>query len=522
VTAAVVRKCVAVVVATLLMGSLSAAASPERVGLCGGVRLSGSSLIFPRETPAKPSSDGTVYPVLFVHGFNSSSQTWTRPATTTWTTYDRTDNASAVELVGGIDGALPVLFDYRDRALEWVDDPAIGPALADVIECLSRESGNKVIVIAHSMGGLATRFALGDPVVAAEVSMVITLGTPNLGSFGPHIVNGLDDFAATADRWNRTAERNGSPAVAAVSEAFSAQYRAWLSLRENCAQQIARRPVAQICGELTPLVAAMDSPAGRGLAAGSHELDMLPVWKDPKVYAMRSSYLGTGHDDVIGDGVVYPASTIAGTTTTRTAACQVEDRWYLGDLGSHWNGCWHSDQPANLDLLSFAFGQVRRDVDARRRPPPIDWQNTHYTVRCDGDFDAPLSADVRDGRATGRTSDGSRSWTITVDTVASGDLTGDGSPETVVLATCVPEPTNYSVEEILVLDERGGLLATLPDQRALVSPERFLTGTAVANDNLVIEADRLAPDQCRACGDPQLHLTYTWRWDGGAFVGGPS
>lgn len=520
-TTAAVRQIARVFAAVLVACTSTAAVSPERVRLCGGVPLDGSSLIFPRDTPAEPSADGTAYPVLFVHGFGDTSETWTRPAAATWAANSALpDELSAVRLTDRVDGALPVLFDYRDRSLQWVTDSAIGPALADVIECLARESGNDVVVVAHSMGGLATRFALADPARASEVSLVVTLGTPNLGAFGPHVVNGIDDIAAAADRWARTVGRVEGPRP--TREAFTRLYRAWVSLRENCAQQIRQNPAAQVCGDLTPIVAAMDSPAGRALAAGSTELDELPGWNGPRVYAMSSDYLDTDLDDLVGDVIVYPASAIAGATATSVASCRVGDRWYLGDLGANWNGCWHADQPANIDLLAIALGQVRRDVDARRRPPPIDWLNTRYSVKCDGAFGDPVTANVQQGRATG--GDGAtRSWTIEVDPLATGDLTGDGRPETVVLASCTPRPSNYSVEELLVLDERGNTLATLPADSSLTNPEAFRADTvSISEEGLTIDADRLGPEQCRACGDPELHLTYRWRWTGSAFAGGPS
>jgi hypothetical protein len=225
---------------------------------------------------------------------------------------------------------------------------------------------------------------------------------------------------------------------------------------------------------------------------------------------------------LVGDVIVYPASAIAGATATNVASCRIGDRWYLGDLGANWNGCWHADQPANIDLLAIAIGQVRRDIDARRRPPPIDWLNTRYSVKCDGAFGEPVTANVQQGSATG-SAGAARSWTIAVDPLATGDLTGDGRPETAVLVSCTPQPSNYSVEELLVIDERGNTLATLPADSSLTNPEAFRAETAaITEEGLTIDADRLAPDQCRACGDPELHLTYRWQWTGSEFAGGPS
>ena len=44
--------------------------------------------------------------------------------------------------------------------------------------------GPKVIIVAHSMGGLATRFAasMRGPAMPRKIGMVITIGTPNTGT----------------------------------------------------------------------------------------------------------------------------------------------------------------------------------------------------------------------------------------------------------------------------------------------------------------------------------------------------
>ncbi len=82
-------------------------------------------------------------------------------------------------------------FDYSQVNRAWVDNPAMGPALAQRIACLaaaSRQAGGfgKVIIVAHSMGGLVARFAasqtVGGQPVSHDIGLVVTIGTPNLGS----------------------------------------------------------------------------------------------------------------------------------------------------------------------------------------------------------------------------------------------------------------------------------------------------------------------------------------------------
>jgi hypothetical protein len=45
------------------------------------------------------------------------------------------------------------------RRLDWVTDTSIDPRLAGALACLARDYDLKPIVIAHSMGGLATKYA---------------------------------------------------------------------------------------------------------------------------------------------------------------------------------------------------------------------------------------------------------------------------------------------------------------------------------------------------------------------------
>jgi pimeloyl-ACP methyl ester carboxylesterase len=126
---------------------------------------------------------GTSTPVLLVHGFRD------RPAT--WAAGGSRSMVAQIGMIPGVKVVTP--FDYSQENTNWVTDPAIGPKLAAEITCLARTSANhggpgKVIVVAHSMGGLAVRCAL-DPgcsgsgaARASQLGLVVTLDTPNLGS----------------------------------------------------------------------------------------------------------------------------------------------------------------------------------------------------------------------------------------------------------------------------------------------------------------------------------------------------
>ncbi len=124
---------------------------------------------------------GTKVPVLMVHGFNSNPKMW-----------DEGGETSMRAAIEKVDGVTPVeAFSYEIDHFEWVTNQNIGPKLAKTIDCLAQASRanhgrGKVVVIGHSMGGLATRYAANQTIdgrkVADELGLVITLGTPHLGS----------------------------------------------------------------------------------------------------------------------------------------------------------------------------------------------------------------------------------------------------------------------------------------------------------------------------------------------------
>ena len=74
-------------------------------------------------------------------------------------------------------GFAPVLYDYDWR--RGVDE--LGAALAERIR---NEPGDRIMIVAHSMGGLVSRAALTQPGLS-NVERLVLLGTPNFGSFAP-------------------------------------------------------------------------------------------------------------------------------------------------------------------------------------------------------------------------------------------------------------------------------------------------------------------------------------------------
>lgn len=118
----------------------------------------------------------TQRPVVLVHGWDG----------------DKTAMDAVKKHLSVPAGVGPMLaFDYGRNSQHWASIPAIAACLADYLNAVSATYHNaggdgKVLVVAHSMGGLATRFATDSRYAAnpaaAAVGGLITLDTPALGS----------------------------------------------------------------------------------------------------------------------------------------------------------------------------------------------------------------------------------------------------------------------------------------------------------------------------------------------------
>lgn len=111
------------------------------------------------------------HPVILVHGWTGSPMADTRALLEKQMT----------------PGWQFLLFDYHDAATRWADAPQIAGCLADyttkVSQAHQKAGGDgRVYFVAHSMGGLAVRFASAKPGVGDRVAGLVTLDTPHAGS----------------------------------------------------------------------------------------------------------------------------------------------------------------------------------------------------------------------------------------------------------------------------------------------------------------------------------------------------
>src|SRR4051795_2100730 len=126
--------------------------------------------------------------------------------------------------------------------------------------------------------------------------------------------------------------------------------------------------------------------------------------------------------------------------------------------------------PACL-LLSGCAAAQRTGAASPPAGTAVDWLNRTYQVTCDGIVPDGFRATVVDGSAR-VPADGSRPphyehYDIRITGTASGDVDGDGAPDTVVLLDCSPQLSNGIVQEVQIFSSAGRRLGALPSPRSL-------------------------------------------------------
>jgi triacylglycerol lipase len=141
-------------------------------------------------------------PVLLVHGYGCNSGYW-HAMSKTFLKANITHRAVDLEpIIGGIDEYVPTIHEAVERLCE-------------------ETCSDRVVIVAHSMGGLATRAYLRDH-GSRRVAKVITLGTPHHGTSLAHFGVGLNThqmrWTATeqeglASEWLRQLTASENPAI---------------------------------------------------------------------------------------------------------------------------------------------------------------------------------------------------------------------------------------------------------------------------------------------------------------------
>lgn len=319
--------------ASCVVGGAPARAASQTADCPAAVRQVGSAAI----------ADTT--PVLFVHGMASNPEMW------------GTDSTGLAARVAAMTGATAWTFDYSAAALNWVDDPRIGTALAAAIVCLARGAGRQVVIVSHSMGGLATQEAvsLADPqggTVADHVAEVITLGTPFLGS---QIL------------------KYASNAVSAVEDSSAQDGILVEALLSACAGFAAPDNNRNPCG----LLAVADSPVGSALSYKSPQIAALPAWPiglPVKPIAgnitVRISVAGIGFTTGdVGDVAVTQDSAIAGADDAAVVQDYC-DNTGIRQLALHSDKvpCYHDSLPSDPRAVDAVTSTIAGIVQAESAP----------------------------------------------------------------------------------------------------------------------------------------------------------
>jgi pimeloyl-ACP methyl ester carboxylesterase len=279
---------------------------------------------------ARPGSPtGVTTPVLMVHGWTGNSTHLERPMGNfsrrgDLSTYGDTPIPTSRTLIGMLQylgGADVYTFDYSDDSAKWVSSDRIAGGLSTALSCLAETSGQEVIVIAHSMGGLALRQVLGDrPELRDDISQVITFGTPNTGS----------DMALAASTGIDRARFTGGTAEVRAIAFLTSQ-----ALTACGTASTVRLATGGLCDVLPAPARAFRSEAGLALQSGSVQLQALAPWPEGlPVHALagdtaltipRAGFLGlsfSSEDVRMGDLVVGDDSATDGSTTQDYARCR--------------------------------------------------------------------------------------------------------------------------------------------------------------------------------------------------------
>lgn len=292
-------------------------------------------------------SPGRNVPVLFVHGFNEGQSVWGAQG----------QKGAMVDTISHIQSTKPNLFDYYPYSLQWVTNPNIGAALAARVLCLSQSSraaggSGKIIVVAHSMGGLALKEAIKEqPQIASVLGLIVTIATPNDGStVDSRVTQAVQDACTLAGVL--PAGILCTTATYTVLHAFTALPGLQAGSPEIKAlpNWPAGVPVYAIAGDISP----------------KH---LVLLW-DPLPHLESVQDNPSGQDTLVGVRSALHGQTINGLGGTQRFGCPT-DSFLVLPFGLTSADCEHNALLHNRDVEDAVANQVRRYLGANRPPPTV-------------------------------------------------------------------------------------------------------------------------------------------------------
>lgn len=529
------RRALTILVLAMIFAPLSAASDPPAAGQpllidpgCPGVELAPEAPTDrnPDGTPVRMSPDqrGKHVPVIVIHGWTGRSTHGVSPAGAFSNRIDLSTDPDHVfsaqrSLIGQIQrlgGTAVFTFDYHDYSARWVTDRHQGPALGSAIDCLYAATGERVIVVAHSMGGLVTRYALtqapGFQERQEKVSTVVTFGTPQDGSLMAAIIAGGVDLGAL----------------------LNSQIALVRALLAGCgALSTVSLDTGTLCDWLPGAVRAFDSAAGRALRAGSSELRALAAWPgEVPLDALGGEAVFTvprnggwfrlpwqTSDVPLGDLIVDSSSARRGSEVNKLGSCTYQMDVIRGatdqiglvfgqvarpnvarqPLGSFTGACFHTNLMRTVQLTNEAIGAIAADLESR--------QGYELPAMCD----LPAAVWIADQHPQSNTDTGLG----LIERRVEADITGDGEPE-FLLQTLCSYGGNLAMRAVYVVSSDGSFLGRLPIEENASSDRHIgaIRVDAVDPDATInVTAAGFAEGDPNCCPSVETFLKFRWHTD---------
>ena len=335
-----------------------------------------------RDVQPEPDGLGITYPVVTIHGITGSDQNFEDEINLSYHGYHVKPPRSLMDLFAGakgggelpppLPGAHVYSFSYTPDSLRWVDHDRVGGAFARAVDCLYERHGVPLVVVAHSMGGLVTRWVANSVDKdgnsrAHKIGKVITLGTPYDGS---DLAENLSAPASTIARY----------------DSFEVQ------LAEQLVSWCGRTGTQTGSGSCD-LISVLASEAGLNLRGGSPALRQLKRWPEVDTFAIAGeikvrTYLFRAEALTVelGDVVVAAGSATHDAKMSRTFVCEYD----LGNVSERlWKRltlsygpeernreiagaifekpCYHSNLMRNVEVTNEVIGQVADWIGEQRR-----------------------------------------------------------------------------------------------------------------------------------------------------------
>jgi pimeloyl-ACP methyl ester carboxylesterase len=491
----------------------------------------------------RPDATGKWYPIVLVHGW-TSSDTVADPDDDTGAFSHRIDLSSnrivaphvTRSLIGqlqGLPGAAVFTFDYHPYSARWVDDKHLGPALGMVIDCLYRASGQKVVLLAHSMGGLISRWAATHPGItgadrSGEISTVVTFGTPETGSVAALLAAvDIDLSAATSE------------ALAFIHLILSACGR--LSSREI--------ETGTVCDKLPAPARTFESDAGIALRAGSGQLAALLPW--PKGIFLEALAGDTSFEAAdgmgwfqwpsthkvtgAGDMIVTSGSALAGAGNARSVHCDyqlspargVADQFLLRvgliaksdvalqPLGSFGGACFHTSLMRDIELTNEALGAVHDDLSSRAPPTPEALRAAPVPSLCGHRPGTLVNGTLPNIPASQGSVELAGSGRRARNMYATGDLDGDGTGDAAAVLQCSRGGVGWP--DWIVFYRPGPKIMGAFDMGSVVGGARDgTTRIAYRDGKIVVDTLDARTSDTGCC--PTGRAVVTLRWNGRKIV----